>query len=405
MIMTYKDYDNALLTQIRNAAETVISMSETFTFEYIASKVPAEDMKDIEHIYLTGCGDSYCIGIAAQPCFSNELSHTGKKYPFLHAEAVRNIEFTRYLNTYSGWDPEEARKSLVCDVSITGSPVRPREALARMNELGGKSVAFTDNEASEFAKIAKYAVRLGVPQNYYKPGITDEECPGMTSYIAGAYAVMMFGLYINVCKGYLTMEEAMEQRQGAIDYAKSFTDEVVDKIDAAAFELAKKWEENGFDVMDFVSEEQEFATAFFGSAKMVESFGAITSNDDAEDWCHISFFNRRPKNMATVLVANESSRSFSRDVETVGVMDAIKRPVMVVTDSETQEFPGSVCVFRTPKPKYRWANALLQHLPIDFVAAYIGIFKKADAYNIKNELQQRDADCVRFKKSKLVIVK
>ena len=48
--MTYKDYDNALLTQIRNAAETVLSMSETFTFEYIASKVPAEDMKEIEHI-------------------------------------------------------------------------------------------------------------------------------------------------------------------------------------------------------------------------------------------------------------------------------------------------------------------------------------------------------------------
>ena len=403
--MTHRDYDNALLTQIRNAAGTVLSMSETFTFDYIASKVPAEDMKDIEHVYLTGCGDSYCIGIAAAPCFENEFSHTDGGYYALRADAMRNIEFTRYHNTYSGWNEEEAKKSLVCAVSITGSPARPREALLRMMALGGKAVAFTDNEASPFAKAAKYAIRLNVPQDYYKPGITDEECPGMTSYIAGAYAVMMFGLYVNVCKGYLTMEEAEEQRQGAIEYAKMYTQEVIDKIEEQVFPVVCKWEENGFDQMDFISEGQEFATAFFGSAKMVESFGAVTTNDDAEDWCHINYFNRHPGRIVTFVVANESSNSFSRDVETVNCIAAIKRPCMVVTDADASHFPEGVTVITLPKPKYRWANALLQHIPIDLVAAYIGIFRKANPVGIGSQAHETDAECKRFKQSEIVIVK
>lgn len=403
--MTHKDYDNALLTQIRNAAKTVLSMSETFTFDYIASVVPAEDLKDLEHVYLTGCGDSYCIGIAAAPCFENEFSHSNSGYYALRADAMRNIEFTRYHNTFSGWDAEDAKKSLVCAVSITGSPARPREALIRMRELGGKAVAFTDNENSLFAKEANYVVRLNVPQDFYKPGITDEECPGMTSYIAGAYAVMMFGLYANVCKGYLTMDEAMAQRQGAIDYAKKFTQEVLDNIEEQVYQIALKWENAGFDQMDFISEGQEFATAFFGSAKMVESFGAVTTNDDAEDWCHINYFNRHPARIATFVVANESSNSFSRDIETVNCIAAIKRPCMVITDCDRDVFPEGVDVIRLPKPEYRWANALLQHMPIDFVAAYIGIFRKTNPVGINSQLHERDAECKRFKKSQIVIIK
>ena len=403
--MTHREYDNALLTQIRNAAGTVLSMSKTFTFDYIASKVPAADMAEIEHVYLTGCGDSYCIGIAAAPCFENELSHTGGGYPALRTDAMRNIEFARYHNTYAGWDPEDAKRSLVCAVSITGSPARPREALARLNALGGKTVAFTDNEESLFAKEAKYVIRLNVPQDFYKPGITDEECPGMTSYIAGTYAVMMFGLYMNVCKGYLTMEEALEQQRGAIAYAEQFTGEVIDRIDEQAYRIACKWEEAGFDQMDFISEGQEFATAFFGSAKMVESFGAITTNDDAEDWCHINYFNRNPSRIATFVVANESSRAFSRDVETIRCIEAIKRPCMVVTDADRSNFPKGVEVISLPKPKYRWANALLQHMPIDFVAAYIGIFRKSNPVGIGSQLHEIDAECKRFKQSKIVIIK
>lgn len=403
--MNHRDLDNALLTQIRNAAGAVLSMSETFTFDYIASKVPAEDMKDIQHVYLTGCGDSYCIGIAAAPCFENEWSHTGGAYPALRTDAMRNIEFTRYHNTYSGWNEEDAKHSLVCAVSITGSPARPREALARMNALGGKSVAFTDNENSLFAKEAQYVVRLNVPQDHYKPGVTDEECPGMTSYIAGTYAVMMFGLYVNVCKGYLTMEEAMEQRQGAIDYAKMFTAELIDRIEEQVWPAVCRWKENGFDQMDFISEGQEFATAFFGSAKMVEAFGAVTTNDDAEDWCHINYFNRHPGRIVTFVVANESSNAFSRDLETIRCIAAIKRPCMVVTDADASNFPEGVEVVTLPKPKFRWANALLQHLPMDFVAAYMGILSKSDPVGIGSPLHEADAECRRFKQSKIVIVK
>ena len=397
--MTHRDYDNALLTQVRSAAQTVLAMANTFTFSYLEQCLPAAELKKVQKVILTGCGDSYCIAIAARPCFEPEGA-----YPYFQAEALRNIEAARYYNTYSGWGEAKAEDCLICAVSITGGPVRPREALARINRLGGTSVAFTDNERSPFAKEAKYAIRINVPQDHYKPGVTDEECPGMTSYIAGCYAVMMFGLYLCTCKGLLTREQAEEQRAAAIEYAKAFTPELIDALEAKAFSLAEKLRQDGFDCMDFISEDQEFATAFFASAKMVESFGAVTTHDDSEDWCHINYFNRSPARIATFLMANPSSPAYSRDQETAACAAAIKRPLVIVCEDTAEGLPEQAWVFKTPTPRYRWANALLQHVPLDFVAAYLGIFRRQQPVGISSELHERDAACARFKQSEQVFV-
>lgn len=398
-MMTHRDCDNALLTQVRNAAQTVLSMSETFTFSYLEKCLPAEALQKVQKVILTGCGDSYCIGVAARPCFESEGA-----YPGFQAEALRNIEAARYYRTYVGWGEKKAEDHLICAVSITGSPVRPREALARINQLGGISVAFTDNENSLFAREAKYAVRINVPQDHYKPGVTDEECPGMTSYIAGCYAVMMFGLYMCVCKGLMTKQQAEEQRQAAIEYARAFTPEVIDDLEEKAFRFAEKLQADGFDCMDFIAEDQEFATAFFASAKMVESFGAVTTHDDAEDWCHINYFNRNPARIATFLMANPSSPSFSRDQETATCAVAIKRPLAIICEDTADGLPEQAWTFKMPTPKYRWINALLQHIPMDFIAAYLGIFRRQMPVGISSELHERDAACARFKKSEQVFV-
>lgn len=397
--MTHRDYDNALLTQVRGAARTVLSMAETFTFSRLEASLPVEELQKVQKVILTGCGDSYCIGLAARPCFETEGA-----YPAFQVEAIRNIEAARYYHTYCGWGEKKAEDHLICAVSITGSPVRPREALARIDRLGGLSLAFTDNENSLFAKQAKYAVRINVPQDHYKPGVTDEECPGMTSYIAGCYAVMMFGLYLCVCKGSLTRQQAEERRQAAVDYARAFTDQVIDGLEEKAFRFATKLQQDGFDCMDFIAEDQEFATAFFASAKMVESFGAVTTHDDAEDWCHINYFNRNPARIATFMVANPSSPSFSRDQETAACAVAIKRPLAIVCEDTATHLPEQAWIFQTPTPKYRWINALLQHIPMDFVAAYLGIFRRQQPVGISSELHERDAECARFKKSQQVFV-
>ena len=43
-------------------------------------------------------------------------------------------------------------------------------------------------------------------------------------------------------------------------------------------------------ILEFIGDGADYATAFFGSAKMVESFGGLTTYDDSEDWNHINFF-------------------------------------------------------------------------------------------------------------------
>ena len=356
-----ENLDTSLVRQSRVAYDIIKAV-----FNHVGECWDALTMREIfdaREIIITGCGDSYCAALAAKPLFEEMV-----KVP---VRAMRCIEVSRNMDRrafgYANNSP------LVIGISVSGTVSRVEEALKRAALNGANTLAVTDNPDSPVGKAAKHVVHIGLPKD-------QEYGPGSNSYNGSLIALMALAIRMGRVKNNIPEEKLFEMRDSILEYAKACQD-VMEKIGDKAFEVAKIFKD--MKAIDFIGDYGDYATAFFGSAKVLETYGGYTTYDDLEDWCHISFFNRRPKNMATVLVANESSRSFSRDVETVGVMDAIKRPIMVVTDSETQEFPESVCVFRTPKPKYRWANALLQHLPIDFVAAYIGIFKKADAYNMR----------------------
>lgn len=389
--MNVKDFDNPMLKEIRSTIANYNGFNKTQSFDYYKSVVPMEELKAYENVVLTGCGDSYCSAVAAKPVFE------GASAEGIETEALRNIEFTRYYNTYKGWD-DASDKYLVGAVSISGGPVRPREALARINNLGGASVAFTNNPASEFAKVAKYVIDLHIVPS-------EDDVPLVRPYEGSTFSLMMFGLYMNVAQGKMTLEEAEAQRAAAMEYVNSFDGEVLDTIEEQALALSEKWEALGVDQMDFVGDGADWATAFYGSAKMVESFGGLTTNDDSEDWCHINYFNRTPEKVGTFVVANENSGSFGRCLETIRVMNAIGRPTAVITDADDLSvFPEGVDVFKLPKAKVAWANPLMQHLPMDFAAAFIGELKNVPPFRLDSAVHDIDRPAYRFKKSEMVIV-
>ncbi len=399
--MTSKDYDSAMLREIRNSVAHLNSFNATQTFDYLASCMPPEEIAKYRRVILTGCGDSYCAGIAAKPVFENVESFKGTgMLPGTPTEALRNIEFTRYYNTYRGWDfnGPNAYRTLVCAVSFSGGPMRPREAMARINAVGGGSVAFTGNNNSNFAKEAKWVVNYNMA-----PG--EPDVPQVRSYQASCFSLMMFGLYMSYCKGQMTRAQADEQRLAAMQYVNSFSGKVLADIEEKAFALAEKWEAIGVDLMDFVAEGADYATSFFGSAKMVESFGGLTTHDDAEDWLHINYFNRTPEKVGTFIIANETSPSFGRDLETIKVMVDVGRPLAIITDAEDiSVFPEEATVFQLPKPKYRWANPLMQHIPMDYVAAFVGLMRGEYPYRRNQAPHDRDPHASRFIQSKMVVL-
>ena len=107
------------------------------------------------------------------------------------------------------------------------------------------------------------------------------------------------------------------------------------------------------------------------------------------------------------MVTNEESPSFDRTLETLEAIRKLESPCMVVTDADKSVFPASFEVFTTPKPKYFWMAPLMQHLPFDFVAGYIGAlmgvagFREDDPKWTELPFKHRKG---RLKESEIVII-
>ena len=397
--MKAKEYNNEFLRQIRTAPETVAAMGETMTEEVLRSAIPDEAIKRTNRVILTGCGDSYCAAIAAKPTFENVESSTSTgMVPGTRTEAERCIEFTRYYDTYRRfWLSGENRVvPLVCGVSISGAVKRVTEAMLRGNKYGAETVAFTDNFASEFAKAAKHVVALNVPPN--------KMCPNVTSYVCSSFALSHLGLHYSTVRGQMKQEDARRQREAMQQYAKEFTPELMAKIEERCLAISQKWLDDGIDNMDFIGDGPDYATAYFGAAKMVESFGGLTTYDDSEDWNHINYFIRTPEKVGTFVIANSSSPSFKRVQATIETAVAIGRPVVVITDIDSSYFPEEAEVFTLPQPEYKWCNPILQHIPMDYVAAFTGLLLNIPDFRPDSPLHQLDAGAKRFRESEVVIV-
>lgn len=396
--MEHNEYQSALLSQIRNSVRDVHTIANAETFAFFAACVPEEVAAACKRIVLTGCGDSYCASIAAKPVFENAEAFTGTgMVPGTPTEALRNIEFSRYYNTYKGWEPTTLTGNTVCAVSISGAPRRPTEAVMRMNAIGGKSIAFTTNPNSELAKQAQYVIPMCLPPC--------DHAPNVTSYYSSLFSLMMFGFYMSCAKGQITQAQADRCRIGLLQYANAYSGSVMDRLSKQAYDLAVQWEADGVDNMDFVGDGADYATAFFGSAKMVEAFGGLTTNDDSEDWCHINFFLKNRDKIGTFVVANSTGPSFGRLCETIRVACELRHHVAIITDADASQFPENAVVFQTPKPAAPWMAPLMQHIPMDFVAAYIACMRGTGAFRQDSPVHQRDGACDRFRKSRIEIVK
>lgn len=395
--MDHKDYTSSLLEQVRNSVKDIETIAENETFEFFEKCFPKEAAKAAGNIFLTGCGDSYCASIATKPIFENaETSTKTGMVPGIPTSACRNIDFSRYQYTYTGWNPLIEDRNLLCAISISGSPARPNEAALRMKQHGGTTVAFTANKEGKLAGNCDYVIPMTLPQY--------DLAPNVTSYYSSVFSLMMFAFYINRVKNSLTEKQAEENRDSLLNYVRSYDEKVMDKLSKQAFDLAKKWEEDGVDNMDFIGDGADYATAFFGSAKMVEAFGGLTTNDDSEDWCHINFFIKDSDHIGLFVVANEDSPAFSRELETIKVACSIRKHVAVITDADESLFPENAVIFKVPKPEAVWMHPLMEHIPMDFVAGYIGCWRGRAPFRNGEEPYCEDVNAARFRQSKIEII-
>ena len=380
--MNRNDFDNSLARQARRFEEYVKIVCDSVFPQ--AEKLPVKEIWDAQKIFITGCGDSWLAGIAAKPAFESVTK--------IETNAPRAIDFSRALsNKNLGYSPNTP---LVILISYSGTAARVIECAQRAVKYGANTIAITNNPESPLAKTCRYCIHVGLPED-------GEYQPGLTTYNASMLALFAIALWIGRVRGKISPLEFEDIRKELISYV-SVCQKQIEGYEERAFEIAGKWKD--LKAEDFIGDYADYATAYFGSAKVIETFGGYTTYDDSEDWCHINYFLADPERIGRVVITNKATPSFGRMLETIGAVKILKCPCMIVTDAEKEEFPEEMEVFTTPAPKYFWMAPLFQHIPFDFVAGYIAALKGAVGFRADDERYSSDLSKSRLKDGTQIVI-
>lgn len=324
----------------------------------IRELLETEEVIHARKVILTGAGDSYAAAAAMAPVLA-------KYSGCLQVQVMRLIEFTRFLpkEEMGIHGPEDC---LVVVISAGGGTSRVVEALEKANRAGAFSLLITGKAESPAAKAAKkvYVVKT--------PPLPTADTPGLCSYFASQMGLSALAL----CAGRTykdSFPKGVEWEQRIRAYIKSYEGAVLERVDDQMFHLAQRWKE--FERFEFVGDDAEYGSAFFGGAKFVECNGAAVSVDDTEDWCHVNYFLRNPETIGMVVMADKYSPSFGRILETVHSALYIGRPVLIVTNSEADVFEkgAEVCTLPEAPAGFEWLMPLMDYIPAAILAGYITV--------------------------------
>lgn len=344
--------NDPMIMQAMGLCDYVSSVSEEIWQSCLATITKEMPGIDAHNIYITGCGDSYCAAVAMKPAFDALIGG-------IHVFPARAMDVSRRMAGF------RYRDSLVISISASGKAARVVEGSRVAQQSGAATLAITSGRETPLGKNSE--IVLVVP----KPNVPPS--PGVLSYVCSCLALAFTAIVMGAVRGNYSMDQAEEYKKKVLEYASSYRS-VIPKVAQDMKTIAAAIEP--MEGYDFIADGGDFATAYFGSCKYVEAFGAFCTFDDSENWEHVNYFIVDTEHMATTAVITEESPSYSRLMEAIPVCKRIHRKLFVVTDLPAEQFPQEVSVCSLPKAPLSWMSPLMMHLPFDFIAAYVAQLKQ-----------------------------
>lgn len=352
--MNKADYYNTIGLQIedlRGLAE--VQTEKCFDRKKLSALLDERAYKNLKRVIITGCGDSYSAAGAMLPAFR---LHSG-----LGQVAVPDpMDFCRFYDEREVLKNCTNEETLVVAVSASGGSDRIVEILAKGNALNVGSMLISNNPDSKGAKAAKYMYHVETP-----PGCNS---PGLRSYFASMIAITALGAYIGLMQGHITDARFEEVKRGIVAHTKAFMAHY-DRIDDQMFELSKTWKH--YEKFEVVGDWDEGFSAQFVEEKFIECAGVHCTHADSEDWCHINYFMRDPKNIGTIFMVNSRAADFDRMVYSIRSAVAVGRPTLVVTDADASQFPAEAAVCTIPAAPETWLMPMVDFAPGSMLSAYV----------------------------------
>ncbi|MGH3393429.1 MAG: SIS domain-containing protein, partial [Streptosporangiaceae bacterium] len=213
--------------------------------------------RGIEHLYLTGCGDSAFAGLAAALAF--------RRHSRLRVHPVHALELARYQIRYL------PPASAVLAVSYGGSVGRTIEAARQAAEFGHPVIALTGHAGGPLAAAADRVLPIDVPTLGFSPGTS--------TYIGMLCTLIELALRTAPADAPGTAAEAIRRACAQLPGQAAKT---LDWCDGPAAETAARISSGRF--VTFLGAGPNEATARFGAAKLFEGAQQIAVATNTEEW-------------------------------------------------------------------------------------------------------------------------
>ena len=109
-----------------------------------------------------------------------------------------------------------------------------------------------------------------------------------------------------------------------------------DRLDTQIFDWAQRVKD--LKKFEAIGDGADAFSAQFVEQKFIECAGVYCDHINSEEFAHISYFLRGPKEIGTVVIIHEKDPSFSRMRDTIGGCLKQNRPTLIVTDSCNETF-------------------------------------------------------------------
>jgi sugar/nucleoside kinase (ribokinase family)/fructoselysine-6-P-deglycase FrlB-like protein len=258
--------------------------------------------RDVEHLWLTGCGDSAFAGQAAALAFQRHTPVT--------AHPVHALDLARYL-------PRSLPKaSAVVAVSFSGKVGRTTEAAVQARRFGHPVFGLTNGADSQLGQAVDEVVPLEVTTLGFSPGTS--------TYVAMLGSLLRLAAEIAELRG---QEGTLGRALGDLPAATARTLELTDGTaeDAARALLVGSW-------ATFLGAGPNEATARFGAAKLFEGPQRLAVSTNLEEWAHEEYFVTRPGD--PVVLVNPSGAGHDRGLEILSELRFVGAGPVVMSDVE-----------------------------------------------------------------------
>jgi glucosamine--fructose-6-phosphate aminotransferase (isomerizing) len=309
--------------------------------------------RGIEHLYLTGCGDSAFAGQAATLAF--------RRHSRLRVHPVHALDFARYDVRYL------PAASAVLAISYSGQVGRTIEAARQAAAFGVPVIALTGRPPGEQrGQLAAAADRI-LPVDVPTLGFS----PGTSTYIAMLCTLIELARQTSRAGGADVLRDACEQLPGLA--AKT-----LDWCQDTAADLAGRMISGRF--VTFLGAGPNEATARFGAAKLFEASQQIALATNVEEWAHEEYFITRPGDPVVVVAPAGAARD--RAWEILSELEFIRADATVVSDVEP---PGRAGFLRLAAGAPEELSPVLAALPLAQLGFHLARQAGKRSYNFPSE--------------------